>query len=129
MINIKKEWDCILLGEFLWIGDCKKVEILLKKFRWKDIAKFWIKSKKVVDYPWEYHFNIANWIYITVYEWDDKKLNFIIEWLDDDLVAFVQDGKVLTNEWFEDVNIWVFEDSTIEDYLDKMEYEWERIKV
>lgn len=104
--------------------------INLKKVRWKDFNP--ARIEKIVDYPWEFHFKFSEddeWIYITVYEWENKTLNFIIEGLKDKIVAFIQDKNLLDKEWFENVEVWFFEDWSIEDTLDKLEYEGEKILI
>lgn len=133
MLDIKQVNDWVLIEDTVLIW-WKKVEekfINLRKARGVDFPKK--TNIKKVDYPGEYHFlindNKDEGVYITCFEWSEKKLNFIIEKLNWKVVAYIQSPEILENEWLEDIDIWLFEDDKIEDTLEKLEYEGEKIKL
>ncbi len=132
MIKVEKKQDNIIIEDIIKIwGADEKQYINLKKVRWKDIPEKIDYFK--IEYPGEYHFNIERYsdgIYFTVVEWENRKLNYLIEKVNDKVVAFIQSPSVLeSSDIFENVEIWIFEDPAVEEMLDKLEYEWERIKI
>jgi len=123
------DWGIILEDIMKIWGSYDKRYINLKKIRGKDFNPS--REQKIVDYPWEYHFKLSDKkdVYIVVLEWKEKKLNFIIEWLIDKTVAFIQNKDLLESESFDNIDVWLFEDPEVESFLDKLEYEWEKVLV
>jgi hypothetical protein len=103
----------------------------LKKVRGSDIPEKIDYLK--IEYPGEYHFFVKDYpegIYFTVLEGENRKLNYLIEKINDKIVAYIQNPKLLEeSEIYENVEVWLFEDPAVEEMLDKLEYEGERIKI
>ena len=125
MLNLKKVENWYILEDKVFVWNwINKDYINLFLTRWEDII-MWCDITKKIDYPGEYDIDS---IYFKVFD-IDWKLNYIITNLNGKNVAFVQSSQILEKEEFDNIDFWLFSDSLIEEFINKLEYEGEKIKL
>jgi len=125
MLNIKKLDNGYVIEDKLFIWNAlyeNYINLFLNKG--EDIIMGCEVNKKI-DYPWEYEIDS---IYFKVFE-IDWKLNYIISNFKAKNLAFIQSPEILEKEEFDHIDIWLFSNPLVEEFLDKLEYEGEKIKL
>ncbi len=127
MLNINKidNWYIIENIIFIWNWNWNNDNYVnLSLQRWDDII-MWCTFVKQINYPWEYDINN---VYFKVFD-NNWKLNYIISNLNWKNIAYITSVEILEKEEFDNIDFWLFSDPIVEEFLNKMEYEWEKIKL
>lgn len=78
-----------------------------------------------IDYPGEYDMHS---IFIYAFADKTKKLSYLVQ-NKNQTIAIVQDGKALNEDEMDTANVFLYTDDRIADRIDKLELEWEKIKL
>ena len=122
-MKIEKDLNWYLIEDKFYFTkeEINPANINLMQIRWEDMT-YWKNDSIKIEFPWEYD---TNWLFIKVYEWDDKLLNYIIT-NDSKKFAIIQNPKIIETTEIENISNWLYTDESTKNMLDKLELEWNK---